>query len=75
MNQVNPTTKRFARTLAEAFGPHTSTRVQSPSSARPRGFKRAPRITAYGVLVALVAVPTLYLAGRLLIIIIRTTAR
>jgi len=66
---LSNTTRRFPRTLVEAFGPHTSNDVQAPDQPPPRS------ITLYGVAVAMCAVPTIYLVFRVLIALVRGSAR
>lgn len=52
---MNHTTKRFPRTLFEAFGPNTSTRITEPEAQTPR-HEWALYIVALGVTFFLVGV-------------------
>ena len=52
---MNDTTKRFARTLFEAFGPHTSRRIEEPA-AQTLAHEWALYLVALGATLFLVGV-------------------
>ena len=52
---MNDTTKRFARTLFEAFGPHTSRHIEEPAAPIP-AHDWALYIVAVGAALVLIGV-------------------